>query len=310
MITFNEEHQVNFQSKRYGKFPCPECGKIIQGSHGLKTHIMSHTGERPSQCLQCKKAFKFPSGLKYHMRLHTKENLLNCEHCNKSFTMVGSLKEHQSSQTFHCVECRKCFTERALAKHKKFQHAETPLPCEHCQKTFKTRQSRNSHVKLHVKTLSCPQCEARFTYQWQLKKHDFVHTKEGVFNCNTCEKSFQTKTNLDIHTRNHTGETPYPCSLCDKSFKGAFHLKNHQLVHLSNGEIYLYKCDLCQYETKRKSQLYRHKEADHKANIKCSHQSINQCLFVNNNPTDFPRTKAYNRATVLIHAKYYDSYIC
>ena len=38
-------------------------------------------------------------------------------------------------------------------------------------------------------------------------------------------------------------------------------------------------------------------------------QSINQCLFVSNNPTDFPRTKALNRATVLIHAKYYNVHV-
>jgi hypothetical protein len=47
---------------------CPECGKILSTNHGLKNHIMIHTGEKPYKCHICSKPFIQKGNLKKHVK--------------------------------------------------------------------------------------------------------------------------------------------------------------------------------------------------------------------------------------------------
>ena len=62
------------------------------------------------------------------------------------------------------------------------------------------------------------------------------------------------------------------CLICAKTFINASHLKQHQKVHST--AILLHKCHLCVYEAKNKSQVTRHKQAEHEENVKCLYCSF------------------------------------
>ena len=62
------------------------------------------------------------------------------------------------------------------------------------------------------------------------------------------------------------------CLICAKTFKYASALKKHKNVHFTT--TFLHKCDLCVYEAKNKSQVTRHKQAEHEENVKCLYCSF------------------------------------
>ncbi|XP_026317310.1 zinc finger protein 77-like [Hyposmocoma kahamanoa] len=51
------------------KFPCPMCDKIFDRNAILKSHIRTHTGERPYQCSKCPATFSQAGILGTHMKL-------------------------------------------------------------------------------------------------------------------------------------------------------------------------------------------------------------------------------------------------
>ena len=52
----------------HGQFACPFCRKIMKSSHNMKRHILTHTGERPFECVHCEKSFILKHHLSYHLR--------------------------------------------------------------------------------------------------------------------------------------------------------------------------------------------------------------------------------------------------
>ncbi|KAJ2941067.1 hypothetical protein O0L34_g13196 [Tuta absoluta] len=66
-----KEHQrlIHEGYKRPLKYPCPMCDKIFDRQHILKSHIRTHTGERPYQCSKCPAAFSQAGILGTHMKL-------------------------------------------------------------------------------------------------------------------------------------------------------------------------------------------------------------------------------------------------
>ena len=44
----------------------------------VKPHLMTHTGEKPSECSQCDIAFYIKNDLELHLRIHTGEEPYKC----------------------------------------------------------------------------------------------------------------------------------------------------------------------------------------------------------------------------------------
>ena len=89
-------------------FSC-ECGKAFSTLGNLKTHQLTHDNARPFKCPfpNCPSDFRQAMNLKAHLRTHTKERPFRClfNTCGKSFTALSSVRRHIKRN--HCVSGEK-----------------------------------------------------------------------------------------------------------------------------------------------------------------------------------------------------------
>ncbi|XP_075913264.1 uncharacterized protein LOC116957635 [Petromyzon marinus] len=189
---------------------CSLCGRSFVRPSALKSHAMTHTGERPHGCPVCAKRFAHPSDLRIHARIHTGERPHACPDCSKVFVQSSNLRSHMRIHT-----------------------GERPHACHACGKRYIHPSELRSHARTHTgeRPHVCGVCGKGFLQSSNLKSHARIHTGERPHVCAVCGKGFMQSSTLKSHAITHTDDRPFRCAVCDRSFRRPSVLKSHLLAH-------------------------------------------------------------------------------
>ncbi|EGI62647.1 PREDICTED: uncharacterized protein LOC105148846 [Acromyrmex echinatior] len=129
---FNSEvrlrhHLMVVHNRLEGTLACPHCPKRFVNQLRLKTHMISHSEERPYTCEVCGFNLKTKIQLiKHHQNRHSDERPLQCKYCPWRCKQVSALVCHERTHT-----------------------NERPYSCSVCRQRFKYLGDKNKHERRH-----------------------------------------------------------------------------------------------------------------------------------------------------------------
>ncbi|KAJ5825794.1 hypothetical protein N7474_002932 [Penicillium riverlandense] len=77
---------------------CPYCSTEFTRQHNLKSHLLTHSQEKPFVCQTCQSRFRRLHDLKRHTKLHTGERPHICPKCGRRFARGDALARHNKGQ--------------------------------------------------------------------------------------------------------------------------------------------------------------------------------------------------------------------
>lgn len=88
------ESRNSERSSSNKKHRCPYCATEFTRHHNLKSHLLTHSHEKPYICQTCQSCFRRLHDLKRHTKLHTGERPHICPKCGRKFARGDALARH------------------------------------------------------------------------------------------------------------------------------------------------------------------------------------------------------------------------
>jgi hypothetical protein len=93
-----QDQQLAPRSPSQKRHKCPYCETEFTRHHNLKSHLLTHSQEKPYVCSTCPLRFRRLHDLKRHMKLHTGERPHICPKCDRKFARGDALARHSKGQ--------------------------------------------------------------------------------------------------------------------------------------------------------------------------------------------------------------------
>ncbi|XP_010867450.2 zinc finger protein 845-like [Esox lucius] len=233
---------------------CSVCGRFFARTSSLVRHMSSHSKERPFKCVNCDKRFKYSYDLRKHRRglckKMTRRDLLQNGDPNVTEPKGGphlekgvlSTAENQTQVDCNtCNVCGKILTcTSSLVRHMSSHSKERPFKCANCDKRFKYAYDLKKHQrelckKMTPGDLSQDGGQNMAEPNGNPQPEVFLgiaenQTQVDSRTCQVCGKILTFASQMERHLKSHSRARPYNCATCERSFKYKDSLKKHQEI--------------------------------------------------------------------------------
>ncbi|KAK6637591.1 hypothetical protein RUM44_008013 [Polyplax serrata] len=258
-----------------GKFQLDTTQTVDSTENELNAVTVKSTVSDGTKCENCDKNFRDKNQLKRHMkRAHgdvKNEEPLRCEMCKNVYKTRGNLERHQVKEHLTdqvtCPVCNGSFNSKKLESHLKSAHGvktepetEAKFKCKLCDKWFKNKYVRNSHVKeVHLsEPVKCKLCDFEGARTVVRRHKRDVHVEKRFF-CSLCPGAFKTLHTLKMHMTSHSDVRCYTCDICGMGFKRLNNVRDHMKCHQQKSN----QCQICGNFFARKRYLAIHEKTIH-----------------------------------------------